>query len=313
MANRPTQVLVEKKVEVLPHFQLQTLPEQPHPKPFGLVMLRLFFRTVGWLAPSLAARLALSIFSRPRIRARHKRSDEIIESAHTFDFAYGNLLLKGYQWGEGKDTVLLVHGWESRGTALRSFVPPLLQAGLRVATFDAPAHGNSQGTSTDLVHFAGAVKTAILHFGGVRHIIAHSFGGATSVFALSYLAPEISIDKLVLIAVPSSTKRVVSEYLRQIGMPHPGRVRFRDMLQNRYHHLTFESVDVEHALAHAKVKKVLVVHDKEDVAVPFDSAERIFDKHPHVDLLVTSGFGHFQLVKQQPVVDRVVKFICHRH
>lgn len=306
----PAHISPDKRVEVLPHFQVETLPEPEHPKPFGLVLLRLFFRIAGWLAPSLAARLALAIFARPRVRARHKRSDEILESARTFDIAYGKLTLKGYEWGEGKETVLLVHGWESRGTALRSFVPGLLQAGYRVVTFDGPAHGDSQGTRTDLVHFAGAVKTVIGQVGGVKHIITHSFGGSTTVFALSYLAPELSIDKLVLIAVPSSTRRVVSDYLRLIAMPHPGRVRFRDMLQNRYNHLTFDSIDVEQSLSNARVNKVLVVHDKADTAVSFESAERIFEKHPHVNLLVTNGFGHFRLVKQKPVIERVLSFIC---
>ncbi|RME04146.1 MAG: alpha/beta hydrolase [Bacteroidetes bacterium] len=310
MPDSKTPISIDKKVEVLPHFQLETLPERPQPKPFALVLLRVFFRIAGWIVPGLAARLALSLFARPRVRARHKYSDEILESAKIFEILYGNLILKGYEWGEGKETVLLVHGWESRGTALRSFVPGLLKAGYRVVTFDGPAHGDSQGKRTDLVHFAGAVKAVINKVGGVRHIITHSFGGSTTVFALSYLAPEISIDKLVLIAVPASTRKVVSDYLKMIAMPHPGRVRFRDMLQNRYHHLSFNSVDVEHSLANANVNKVLVVHDRSDTAVPFESAERIFENHAHVSMLVTHGFGHYLLVKQKPVIERVTAFIC---
>ncbi len=311
MPDSQTPISISKKVEVLPHFQVETLPDRPHPKPFGLVMLRIFFRIAGWLMPTLAARLALAIFARPRIRARHKHSDELLESAKTFDIPYGKLMLKAYEWGAGEKTVLMVHGWESRGTALRSFVPGLLEAGYRVVTFDGPAHGDSQGKSTDLIHFAGAVKTVIEHVGGVRHILTHSFGGSTTVFALSYLAPEIAIDRLVLIAVPARTTRVVKDYLKLIAMPHPGRVRFRDLLQNRYHHLTFSAVDVENALANARVNRVLVVHDHSDTAVPFESAERIFENHPHVDMLVTHGFGHYYLVKQKPVIERVTRFMCH--
>lgn len=306
-------IAIDKKVEVLPYFQLETLPEKPHPKPFGLVLLRVFFKISGWIVPSLSAKVALSIFARPRLRAQHKFSDEILESARIFELLYGHLLLKGYSWGEGAETVLLVHGWESRGTALRTFVPSLVKAGYKVVTFDGPAHGDSQGKRTDLIHFAGAVKAMINKVGGVKHIITHSFGGATSVFALSYLAPEIIIDKLVLIAVPARTTQVVSDYLKLIGMPHPGRVRFRDMLQNRYNHLSFDAVDVESALTKAHVNKVLVVHDRSDAAVPFESAERIFEKHANVNMLVTQGFGHFRLVKQKAVIDRVTGFICNEH
>ncbi len=311
MPDSMTPISIDKKLEVLPHFQLETLPGNPHPKPFGLVLLRMFFRLAGWVLPTLAARLALAIFARPRIRARHKYSDEILESARVFEIPYDNLVLKAYEWGAGKETVLLVHGWESRGTALRSFVPGLLEAGYRVVTFDGPAHGDSQGKRTDLVHFAGAVKTVINKAGGVKHIITHSFGGATTVFALSYLAPDISIDKLVLIAVPARTTQVVSDYLELIAMPRPGRVRFRDMLQNHYNHLTFSAVDVENSLANANVNKVLVVHDRSDTAVTFESAGRIFENHANVSMLVTHGFGHFQLVKQKPVIERVTAFICN--
>ncbi len=41
--------------------------------------------------------------------------------------------------------VLLVHGWDSRGSHLGAWVPPLLRAGVRVLAFDAPAHGDAPG------------------------------------------------------------------------------------------------------------------------------------------------------------------------
>jgi alpha-beta hydrolase superfamily lysophospholipase len=61
-----------------------------------------------------------------------------MEQAEVFEFMYKGKILKGYSWGTGKRNV--VHGWESRGTALRSFVPVLLEKGFRVVAFDAPAH-----------------------------------------------------------------------------------------------------------------------------------------------------------------------------
>lgn len=300
---------IPKKIEVLPYFQVETLPEPEHPKPVALQGLRVFFFLAGWLLPGLAAQIALRIFSRPRVRARHRRSDELLEAAQRFEIPYGKMKLKAYQWGQHGDTVLLVHGWESRGTALRHFVPALRQAGYKVVAFDAPAHGDSPGTHTDLVHYAGSVRAVMQYLGDVRHAITHSFGGSTTVFAISYLDPSLSLDKLVLIGVPASSRKVVADYLDMIGMPAPGRQRFGQIMQRKYQNLTFDEVDVESALAKARVQQVLVVHDKADQAVPFESAERIFEKHPHVSLLVTQGFGHYRLMRQPAVIERVVNFL----
>ena len=87
------------------------------------------FSTVGRIFPSKAAQIAYNLFTTPRIRARHKKSDKVLESARIFEFMYAKHILKGYEWGEGEKTILLVHGWESRGTAMRSFVPKLVSDG----------------------------------------------------------------------------------------------------------------------------------------------------------------------------------------
>ena len=43
-----------------------------------------------------------------------------------------------YSWGSGP-TVLLVHGWEGRGSQLSAFAPALVKAGFRVVAVDMPA------------------------------------------------------------------------------------------------------------------------------------------------------------------------------
>ena len=129
----------------IPAFQLETLPQkQKSEYPFYLIFVKWSFAIFGSIFPKAVANLAYRIFTTPRMRAVHKRTDEIIESARLFEVLYGKIILKGYEWGRGARTILLVHGWESRGTALRSFVPGLVQAGFRVVAFDGPAHGNSQ-------------------------------------------------------------------------------------------------------------------------------------------------------------------------
>lgn len=303
-------MLMAKSRYEIPNFQLETLPaKQQNEYPFYLVFVKWGFAVFGRIFPKAAAKLAYRIFTTPRLRAVHKRTDEVIESARLFEVLYGKVILKCYEWGRGKRTVLLVHGWESRGTALRSFVPGLVQAGFRVVAFDGPAHGNSGGSQTNLPEFAGAVRAVLNQGGPVHGIITHSFGGSTSVFALAHLDKSIEIEKLVLIAVPASTRKVVQDFAKLVSLPNAAMDALKQILHRKLNGLHFHDTDLVESLAKAKVGEVLVVHDKFDPAVNFESAEAIFEKYDHASLLVTQGQGHFHLMKHPEVVRRVINFV----
>jgi pimeloyl-ACP methyl ester carboxylesterase len=298
-----------KSIEVLPYFQVETLPEKPEKQPVAYTFIRWAFAILGRIFPGQAAKFAYRLFTTPRLRAVHRNSDEVLESARLFEILYGKQILKCYEWGRGEKTVLLVHGWESRGTAMRSFVPGLVGAGFRVVAFDGPAHGNSGGRRTNLPDFAGAVRAVINQVGGVYGIITHSFGGSTSVYALAHLDNSIRVERLVLIAVPASTQKVVAGVMKRMNLPSGAVARFRSMMRAKINGLPFDQTDVLNALAKVKVQDVLVVHDKFDRSVSFESAEAVFERYDHVSLLTTQGWGHYKLMKYPEVVERVVAFV----
>nr|MBA3542137.1 hypothetical protein [Deltaproteobacteria bacterium] len=101
----------------------------------------------------LGTTLAERLFTSPRRHPRPDREKAILATARPFtvDVALRSPRWRGHhidvaawRWGHGP-TVLLVHGWEGRGSQLGSFVEPLVAAGLSVVAFDAPAHGDSAG------------------------------------------------------------------------------------------------------------------------------------------------------------------------
>ena len=107
--------------------------------------LRLINSTVSRLAPHLAARLAERIFRTPiptRLPARERVWAGGAEKTE-ISSSVGRVPI--WVWGDGSSTILLVHGWSGRGLQLGAFVEPLLEQGYRVATFDAPAHGEAPG------------------------------------------------------------------------------------------------------------------------------------------------------------------------
>lgn len=297
------------KIEYLPPLPEGNAEATRLQKPSALLeLVRLGFGTAGRLFPGTAARIAYRLFSTPRVRATHSISDDLLESARLFEFLYGRQVLKGYEWGKGDQVVLLVHGWESRGTALRSFVPSLVEKGYRVVAFDGPAHGNSDGKRTNIMHFAGAVRAIIRQIGGVHSIITHSFGGASTVFALSNSDPAIEIEKLILIGVPNRMTRVLNQAAASMKLPARVKKRFWTLLEQKLG-TPLEQADLSKASGKVKVKDLLIVHDRFDPVVPFRSAEEIHEAWEDSTLLISEGYGHYRLMKNPDLIRRVTKFI----
>jgi len=281
--------------------------EAPRKTPFVFQLIQLGFKVFGSLAPTAAANYAFKLFTTPRTNAKHKASDEVLESARIFEFMCGKYLLKGYEWGSGDRTVLLVHGWRSRGTALRYFVPGLLKKGYRVVAFDAPAHGNSPGKQASLPQFSQAVRAVINHVGGVNGIITHSFGGPSTVFTLQSPDCDLAIDQLVLIASPSSLEQMADHFLNFIKAPLPVASRFYKILESKID-LPLSEAQVSKFQSQVNIEKTLLVHDKKDEVVPFSEAESVLAAWEKTRLIASDGYGHFQLIKNPDVIDKVVDF-----
>lgn len=62
-------------------------------------------------------------------------------------------------------------------------VGPLVSAGFKVVAFDAPAHGESSGRTTDLVESASAIAAVAAHTGPLHAVLAHSFGASMALYA----------------------------------------------------------------------------------------------------------------------------------
>lgn len=273
-----------------------------------LQLIQFYFQTIGRLLPNRAAWRAYQIFSSPRRRARHRQTDAILETAQVSDFTYKGNKVKLYEWGKGVRTVLLAHGWESRGTALRMYVPPLLAQGFRVVAFDAPAHGDSDGTWNNLPHNAGVINAIIQHFGGIDSAIAHSFGCSSIIFAQQFINTTIQIRRLVFLAVPNPVRKIIDDYFDMINLPNSIRVRFERLIK-RFADVNIDDLDVATACEKVKVEKLLLIHDKFDPVTSFEAAERVNQAWKNAILLGTEGYGHFRLAKNPDVIARVVSFI----
>lgn len=270
--------------------------------------LRFRFGTLGYLFPDAAANFGYKIFATPRTRAKHWKTDAVIDNAVVSDLMFNDLKIKMYEWGTGDKIVLLVHGWESRGTALRMFVNPLLKKGMKIIAFDAPAHGDSEGEQLNLVINAGVIAAIIEKFGGAFHgAIAHSFGCSCIIFALEHINPKLSVERVVLLAVPPRLRIILDNFMSRVQMPE----RLRKYIFKKFLNFNpnLEIFDVALSENKVQVKKLLMVHDKQDDVTPLNTAEHIEQHWKKAHLIITEGFGHYRLVKNPDVVRAIVEFL----
>ena len=109
-------------------------------------MIKILFHYLGWLFPNLLAIWAYQLWFSTRRFDVPKRERTIRDIAEQSQFTTDEHRLAVYQWGDtAKPCVLLVHGWNGRGTQMAGFVAPLIEQGYRVLTLDLPGHGDSSG------------------------------------------------------------------------------------------------------------------------------------------------------------------------
>jgi pimeloyl-ACP methyl ester carboxylesterase len=114
-----------------------------------ITALRTAFRTVGTVAPGLAAHWAEQLFCRPPRQVRREREEAFLATGRPFAVPHAGTELRAWEWGTGP-TVVLVHGWGSRAGRWATLAPSLLARRFRVITYDAPAHGTSPGRMASL-------------------------------------------------------------------------------------------------------------------------------------------------------------------
>lgn len=280
-------------------------PKSTNGRSLALGAIRWGSRLAAPLAPELTTHALADLFSTPRTRPLREKEREVLSAGQGFKVEHEGLLLNAWAFGRGP-TVLLVHGWAGRAAQLLPFVAPLTATGRRVVLFDAPAHGESEGRTTNLGDFSRGIVSVLRTLGGAEAIIAHSMGGAATTVAVSRYAQ--SPDRLVFVAPPI----------------HPSTwfARFRDILQLDDEMLERLAREIErraripldelHAdeIARHMTTPLLVIHDQEDREVPYASGRRIAEAWPGARLITTEGLGHNRILRDPDVIESAVHFVA---
>jgi pimeloyl-ACP methyl ester carboxylesterase len=276
-------------------------------------LTRAALQTAYAVSEQLGASFAERLFTTPRRHARPERERNVLASARsrTFDITLraprwhgAHMQIAGWTWGTGP-TVLLVHGWEGRGSQLGSFVEPLVAAGLSVVAFDAPGHGDSPDHRLYLTDLADTIADVATAIGPVHAIIAHSFGAAAVL--LAHKRGQIAATRNVMISPNVLIDDAVRRFAHLVGLDETDRETFEQRIAEQ------TGVDIADVaidrLAADRDDALLVIHDADDREVPFAHGERLAATWPNADLITTHGLGHRRILRDPEILAATVDFV----
>lgn len=263
--------------------------------------LMLYFGVLSRCFPRLAATQALRLFTRPMRHRTPEREIEYARGARQFVDANG---LYTTVWGEtSSKTVLLVHGWSSRGTQLGAFSKPLVENGYRVIAVDGPAHGQSAGTYTQPREFYDMLFRLEREWGPFAAIIGHSFGAGCTTWALS---EGLKSEKFVFVSSAANFDDIVDRYADYLNLSKRARVRFYQLIRKNVRRS--EPLLIAELLGTLK-QPLLIIHDRDDREIGIEVVERLKKGAPKARFLVTEGLGHHRILRDPAVIEAVVRFI----
>lgn len=267
------------------------------------------------MSDELGTSLAERMFITPRRYARPERERAVLAGARAFEVDVvlrsprwngTRRTLAAWRWGFGP-AVLLVHGWEGRGSQLGAFVEPLVAAGCSVVAFDALGHGDSPDRQLYLTDFADCVAAVADAVGPLHGIVAHSFGAAAVV--LAHARAGVEAPRNVLVAPNVLVADAVARFATFVGLDSTD----RDALERRIGEHTGMSVGALELepLVRTRDAGLLAIHDRDDREVGARHAERLAAAWPNAQLHLTTGLGHRRILRDTDVIARAIEFVRH--
>jgi pimeloyl-ACP methyl ester carboxylesterase len=277
--------------------------------PLALRGIRAFFGALGAVAPKTAGRLASRMFlktRRHRVPAREKRW---LEDSVRKDFAVNDGIEIATYWRGNGPVVLLLHGWEGRGSQMGAFVEPLVNAGFQTVAVDLPAHGNSPGNSTDGFTCGRALRELGADIGAIHGIVAHSFGGTCSLLAM---AGGLRVNRTVLISPGVEREAFFEGFANIVGLPERATDEVRRLMIERFgeHEWSVFTPQRLGEVLDTGSGDSLIVHDVDDDEVPYNDSVELIRRAASVHLISTRGAGHRRILREPRVVERVTTFIA---
>jgi pimeloyl-ACP methyl ester carboxylesterase len=255
---------------------------------------------------TLVHKIYQAFFTPPRYEVKHADRDLLDRGlAYRLPFAGGELAVT--TWGTPGPAVLLLHGWGGARAQMTGLVEPLLSAGFRVVAYDQPAHGESDGQTTNLLEIAPTLDLIAAREGPFHALLAHSFGALIA----SYTLAERGLPQPARLVYFGALNRLMDSlprFQRQAKLPDDLLAGLRDLLYARFTPAVLDAI-VNARLAPRLALPALMFHDLGDDVTPIDDSRAIAQAWPSARLVETAGLGHRGALRSPAIHAQVVQFL----
>lgn len=271
-----------------------------------LRMARMYLKLINLINPKKAARTTSNWFFTPlRSKDSPKDQDTIAKAQvrKTLTLHSGRKF-EAFCWGEGERKVVIGHGWESKASHFRVFIDQLLAEGFQVVSFDAPGHGHSPGSKSDVIEFGDLLFAVEKEFGKFDAAIGHSLGGLALINAIKR---GFEVPKAFIISAPTCFPEVLHKYAKILTLPESLHMSLRESVKS---HFSMDDSIWDKFTAYKGLETVkteaIIIHDEHDEEVLMVEAEALANAWPNAKLVKTQGLGHKKIIKSDDVVNQVV-------
>ena len=232
---------------------------------------------------------------------------EVIEWGNNYRLPFAGGELAVTTWGNAGPAVLLMHGWGGARAQMTGFVDALLFAGYRVVAYDQPAHGESDGRTTNLLEIAPTMDLIAKQEGPFEAILAHSFGTLITSYALvkrNFPPPA----KLVYFGAFNRLLDSLPRFQVLAGISDEITNGLRDMIYENFGRDVLDEI-VNETLAPQIHIPALMFHDAADNVTPVEDSRSIARAWQSAKYIETEGLGHRGALQSKEIHEQVIKFL----
>lgn len=268
------------------------------PKAYGS-----YFNFLAFFSRKKAAKKAFKLFCTPRKGKVLEHQKSFLDSAKSGTIEADGVHFQTYHWKGKKDTVLLLHGWESNSFRWQKLIAFLRKEEFNIIALDAPAHGYSTSKTFTAPLYAEGIKPTVEKY-RPKHILAHSIGGMSALY-YQHQSNENSIEKIVTLGSPSEFIPFIKAFQKILGL----NTRMMNALGHHFFGLFGFHMNEFSTIEFAKNFKIkgLLIHDIEDGVTPVNGSEKVHSNWKNSEMIKTKGLGHS--LHQDEVSEKIIDFL----
>lgn len=263
-----------------------------------------FLNLYAFVFPKKAAEKAFLIFCKVRKGKVLPHQRDFLDTAKDQRLSIAEHTIQTYKWEGKKDTVVLVHGWESNAWRWHKLIAHLKEKDYNIIAFDAPAHGYSTGSYLYVPLYAQILQS-ITETYMPKHIIGHSVGGMTALYT-EHSTPSTSVEKIVTIGSPSEFHEIITHFKQLLGLNQRVYMALGAYIFNRFGFTEKEFSSSR--FVRTNEKKGLLFHDRLDTIAPYHASQQVHKAWKNSKLVTTEGLGHS--MHQDEVNEQIIAFLA---